>query len=97
MTIDTFVPDLRTFRDTVGPLRDKYTVDISTNDFELATGFICQVATAGNLTYQTLAGNADQSENSLAIGTAINVGGIPVILKAVRATSTVTSIVIGVV
>ena len=89
-------PNLRHQRGPIGPLRDKFTEVIGTDDYELATGFICQVATAGDLTYRTLDGEADQAETGLAIGDTINVGGVPVILVAVRGASTVTSVVVGI-
>ena len=79
-----------------GPLSDKQTIDISSDDYINANGFVCQVAVAGNLTYQTLHGSADQTETGLSIGDAIHVAGIPVLLKAVRASSTVTSITVGI-
>ena len=80
----------------VGPYRDKRTVAIGSDDFTLEFGFTCQVASTGNLTYRTLEGEADQTESSLAVGDTITgPGGIPVLLRAVRGSSTVTSIVIG--
>ena len=89
-------PDLNHLDDPLGPPRDKRIIAIGTEDFVLDTGFICQVATVGNLTYRTLTGAADQTEASLAVGDVIAVCGIPVVLRAVRGSSTVTSIVIGV-
>ena len=92
------VPNLALLDGPIGPLRDKHTVDISANDFVHEAGFICQAATAGDLTYQTLTGEVDQTEAGLAIGDTVSgPGGIPVLLKAVRASSTVTSIIVGIV
>ena len=88
--------DLRLQSGPLGPLRDKVTIDISTDDYVRETGFICQVATAGDLDYRTLNGDSDLNETGLAVGDSVNVAGIPVILQAVRSTSTVTSIVVGI-
>lgn len=90
-------PDIRNLDQPVGPLRDKFSVTIGTDDYSDPSGFICQVGTAGNITYRTLEGTADQTETGLSAGDTINVGGIPVLLSAVRGSSTVTSIVVGVV
>lgn len=78
----------------VGPLRDKRTVDISTDDHVDDGGFVCQAVKAGTLTYRTLAGVADQSEPVQAGGT-VNVGGVMVLLQLVRSDTTVASIVVG--
>ena len=80
----------------LGPLRDKQVIDISSDDYINPRGFICQAVTAGDLTYRTLGGDVDQTESGLAIGDIINAGGIPVLLQSVLSTSTVTSIVIGI-
>ena len=91
-------PDLSLHDLPLGPYRDKRTVDITTDDFVRPAGFTCQAATAGNLTYRTLHGQADQTENNLAIGDTITgPGGIPVVLSAVRSSSTVTSVVVGII
>ena len=90
-------PRLNKRDEPLGPLRDKRVITIGTDDFELDTGFICQAGTTGDLTYQTLEGAADQTETIATAGDSINVAGIPVVLRAVRGSSTVTSIVIGVV
>ena len=91
-------PDLSLHDLPIGPYRDKRTIDISADDYERAGGFTCQAATAGSLTYRTLHGRADQTEANLAIGDTITgPGGIPVVLSAVRSSSTVTSVVIGIV
>lgn len=90
-------PDLRRLDSPLGPLRDKFSVTIATDDYEREEGFICQVGTAGDLTYRTLHGEQDQTETGLAAGASINVANVPVVLRAVRGTSTVTSIVVGVI
>lgn len=79
----------------VGPLRDKLTVDISSSDYVEDRGFVCQAATAGDLTYRTHQGEQDQTEAGLDAGDAVEVAGVPVALRAVRSSSTVTSIVVG--
>ena len=79
-----------------GPYRDKRTVTIGTDDFEVHGGFTCQAGSAGNITYRTLFGSEDQTETGLSAGDSIvGPGGVPVLLSAVRGSSTVTSIVIG--
>ena len=88
-------PDLNHFDSPLGPLRDKRTVTVGADDLEFPSGVIVQVATAGNLTYRTLVGTADQTESGLAIGDTINVASIPVVIRAIRGTSTVTSVVVG--
>ena len=90
-------PDLTLLDDPLGPLRDKRIITIGTDDFELDRGFICQAGTTGDLTYRTLDGEADLTETIATAGDSINVAGIPVVLRAVRGSSTVTSIVIGIV
>ena len=90
-------PNLNQYHEPAGPLRDKRTVSISSDDFVHESGFICQVAGAGNLIYRTLNGETDQTEAGLSAGDSINVAGVPVILQAVRSSSTVTSIVIGII
>ena len=89
-------PDLSKRDNPLGPLRDKFVRSIASEDYVREAGFICQVAAAGSLTYRTLGGTADQTETGLAVGDTINVSGIPVVLQAVRSTSTVTSVVVGI-
>ena len=89
------ISDLRESRGPIGPVKDKLTIPIGTQDFEIPKGFICQVATAGNLTYRTLDGRSDQTETGLSVGDIINVADIPVVLRVIRGSSTVTSVVIG--
>lgn len=89
--------DYSDYAGPVGPYRDKKSVAIGADDFELETGFTCQVSTAGSITYRTLFGDADQTEAGLQAGASIvGPGGVPVLLKAVRGSSTVTGIVIGI-
>ncbi|MDE0705694.1 MAG: hypothetical protein OXH59_18450 [Rhodospirillaceae bacterium] len=78
----------------LGPPRDKRTIDISTADHVDEGGFVCQAEKAGNLTYRTAAGEADQTE-AVTAGAVIQVCGVPVLLVAVRASATIGSIVIG--
>ena len=91
-------PDISLIDSPVGPLRDKYLVIIGAADFELPTGFICQIAStvaSQDITYRTLAGTSDQVENDVAQGSIISVGVHPVLLSAVRGSSTVTEIIVG--
>ena len=78
----------------IGPLRDKRVVDISAGDFTEDGGFVCQANAAGDLTYRAFEGAQDQTE-ALAAGDTVNLGGLMVLLKAVRASATVGSITIG--
>lgn len=87
--------DMEHAKGGIGPLKDKAVVDISANDFVDSRGFLVVAATTGDLTYRTLAGSVDQTETGLAIGDLVNVGGFPVVCRAVRTASTVTSIVVG--
>ena len=89
-------PDLNHFDSPLGPLRDKRTVTVASADLDFPSGVIVQAATAGSLVYQTLVGTADQTE-TVASGDTINVGGIPVVIKKIDGTSTVTSVVVGVI
>ena len=78
----------------LGPLRDKRDVDISAAGYEDKAGFVCQAAKAGDLTYRTVAGDADQTE-TLEAGGIVQACGVPVLLKAVRASAAIGSVVIG--
>ena len=89
------IPDIRNRDLPVGPPRDKQVITIGTDDFELEFGFICQVNSGGDIDYRTLEGESDLSETGLSSGDIINVCGIPVLLRAIRGTSTVTSVIIG--
>lgn len=73
----------------VGPLKANPVIDITANDYEDDRGFIVQALTAGDLTYRTFDGDADQTETLVAAGFP-NVCGVPVLCRAVRSTSTVT-------
>ena len=79
----------------IGPLRDRIVVDIGSEDYEPGGGFVCQAAAAGDLDFRTWAGQADQSVAGMSVGDAVEVAGVPVLLSAVRGTSTVTRIVVG--
>ena len=82
----------------VGPLRDKKLVNIGTDDYVDKQGFICQIAASAGtktLDYRTLGGSEDQSEAGLDPGAVISVGTTPVLLRAIRGTSTVTQVVVG--
>ena len=79
----------------LGPLRDKYVVDISADDYVDEDGFMCQAVGAGSLTYLTLSGDDEQTENGLQAGDIIQACGIPVLMRRVRASAGVRSIVVG--
>ena len=78
----------------VGPLKEKRVVDISVNDFEDERGFVVQAGAAGDLTYRSLIGNADLTD-TLVAGGSVNVGGVLVLCRLVKANATIGSIVIG--
>ena len=88
-------PNPAIMSDPVGPLRDKRVIDISSNAYEHATGFICQAVAAGSLVYRTLEGDTDLTETVTA-GQVIGVGSFPVLVSVVRANSTIGSIVVGI-
>ena len=88
-------PNLSRLDQPLGPLRDKFTQDISSEDYERKEGFLCQAAAAGSLTYRTLHGIADQTE-TVALGDVISLGSIPITLRAVR-TGGIASVVVGLV
>lgn len=90
-------PDLAKLDLPLGPLRDKFSVTIGTDDFALESGFICQVGTAGDITYRTLAGLNDQTETAVTAGDIIGIGNHAVVLTHIRGSSTITSAIIGVV
>lgn len=79
----------------IGPLRDRRDVDISSEDYVDDGGFLCEVVDAGDLTYRTFSGAADRTEAGLSAGDAIEVAGVPVVLRAARSSSTVTRIIVG--
>ena len=79
----------------VGPLRDRIEVDISSRGYRNDCGFICEVLGAGSLTYRTHEGAADQTEPGMGAGDTVEVAGIPVVLRAVRSSSSVTRIAVG--
>lgn len=91
-------PDLSIRETPFGFCRNKHTVMIGASDFDHATGFTCQVAAAGDLTYRALEGEQDVTETGLSAADVITgPGDIPVVLKSIRGTSTVTSVVIGII
>ena len=77
----------------VGPLKHVRTVNTNA-DIEDARGFIVQAVGAGDLTYRPVAGDADITE-TLVAGGFPHVCGIPVMVSAVRAASTVATVRIG--
>lgn len=79
----------------IGPLRDRLVVEIGAEDYAPGGGFVCEAAAAGQLDFRTWAGQADQSIAGMSAGDAVEVAGVPVLLSAVRATSTVARIVVG--
>ena len=82
----------------VGPVRDKQEITIGSDDFTHKQGFVCEISeTSGTnaLIYRTMDGTTDQTETGLSVGDIIAVAGIPVLIKTVRSTSTVTKVMVG--
>ena len=94
------IPDLRQLSEPIGPYRDWYEVDIGSVDFELASGFTCEIVAApaqNELIYRTLEGGADQTRANLAVGDVIvGPGKNPGILRVIRGSSTVTRVLLGI-
>lgn len=88
------LPNAKVIGDPVGPLRGRKTVTIGSEDVEFDAGVIVQAATAGDLVYHPLYGGSDITE-TVAVGDFPNVAGIPVLVSAIRGSSTVTEVVIG--
>ena len=89
--------DYTLYAGPLGPYRDVRAVDISAADYERAGGFTVQVTAAGSLTYRTLLGDADETTEGLSAGDSITgPGGIPVMIRAVRSSSTITGILAGI-
>ena len=83
----------------IGPgYKDKRTIDISADDYRNDEGFAVQAVDAGDLTYRTLAGNADQTETLVAGATLAGPGDGLVLCRIVRGgvANGVTSIVVGI-
>lgn len=92
------IPDISKRDVPVGPLRDMFQQTIGSDDYELPQGFICQVASnvaSQDLVVRTLEGDADITFNDIAQGTVVGISTHPVLLRAVRGSSTVTSIMVG--
>ena len=94
------IPDISRRDIPVGPMRDKIVMTLGNDDYELPSGFICQMVGTGDVNYRTLEGNSDQTENIPTSGVIIGVGNHPVLLSAVRGHSngtdnTITQLIIG--
>lgn len=72
---------------SLGPVRGRAEVDVSSEDYENAAGFILQVGSSGSVVYRPLDGNADVTETFTAAGV-VAVGAVPLLLRAVRRTGT---------
>ena len=89
-------PNLSKLDAPLGPPRDWFAVDISTNDYENEAGFYALINMDGTPTYQTLAGSADQTPSAaLTAGDWIGPKtDHPGLLKAVRSNATIQSITV---
>ena len=92
-TRDIAYPNARYYQGPFGPLRDKISVTIGTDDYEPGFDFIITAGDAGDLTYVTLGGT--EATETVAAGDTINVGNVPVLCSIIRGSSTVTSVVVG--
>lgn len=86
--------DLRKYYGPIGPPVDWFTQDISTEDFVDEEGFAAIVGTDGTLSYRTFRGKGDQSKAVKAGEWLFPRPDFPGLLQAVRADSTVGSIIV---
>ena len=92
------VPNIGKIDDPVGPLRDWYDVTIGTDDYDPGFSFICQIASSvvgQDIDYRTHSGTTDQQAADVTEGAILGVGNHPGLVRIVRGTSTVTSIIVG--
>ena len=80
----------------VGYYVDVFEQAIGADDFEPGYGFLCTVLSAGTLDFKTTAGEADRSKDFSAGDDVAGAGGMPVILEAIRGSSTVNLVEISV-
>lgn len=92
---DTDFIKRKILEDSPGPLIDRYAVAIGDDDIVPGRPFVAVAVAAGDLTYRPVGATEDRTE-TLAVGGFPNVANIPVLLEAVRSSSTVTSIVVGI-
>ena len=80
-------------------VRAKRSITDLTSDYTHSEGrtFIVIAGSAGSITYRAFGDDEDQTEAGLDAGDMIACGAFPVGIIAVRSSSTVTSIVIGVI
>ena len=90
-------PNTRLLQGPIGPLRDKYVRAVGADDIDLSEhgGVVVQANAAGDLTYVTLEGT-EQTE-TLVAGAVVNAAGIPVLIKEIKGSSTLNSVIIGVI
>lgn len=91
-------PDISRLDNPVGPLRDVEEVTIGSDDYEQDFGFICQITSAvasQDITVRTLEGENDIIFNDVTQGTVLGMSTHPVLLRAIRGTSTVTTVLVG--
>ena len=85
-----------------GPLVDTWDETIGADDFSLndKSGFICHVGSAGDLVVETYKGGGIERTFTFVaadVGSGIRVDGIPVLIRKIKGTSTVTSVRIGII
>lgn len=86
---------ITTLQPTLGPVRGREALDVSSEDYENAAGFILQVGSSGAVAYRPLDSDEDVTETFTAAGV-VAVGGVPLLLRAVRHTgTTATGLVAG--
>lgn len=88
-------PNLNRLDSPLGPPRDWFVVDISTEDYERESGFYALVNMDGTPEFQTLGGTADITGSALTAGNWIGPkADHPGLLKAVRANATIQNITV---
>lgn len=81
--------------DPLGPYRDRREITLTNADYVVPEGFAVEAREAGALTFRTLRGNADQTETLAAGETLSGPGMVPVLLQAVRNSSTIRRFTVG--
>lgn len=95
-TAEASLLSVTTLSPALGPLRGREVLDVASEDYERPAGFILQVGSSGAVTYRPVDGDSDVTENFSAAGV-VSVGGIPLLLRAVRTGSNASPLVAGLV
>lgn len=87
-------PDPRRLDQPLGPLRNGFIQEVTTEDYIDERGFVAHALTMGMFVCVPLGSDTEISFNAV-IGSYLNSCGVPIFLKAIKSTSTVTSFMIG--